>query len=605
MSRWALATAIVLTVAAPCTGSALAGQDTTMVQRPFPHATHVGLFPTCDGCHAGILKGDSATWLSVGPEFCSVCHDGTTVHKIEWTTPEHPRTNLRFTHARHAAGLAKLGAPPNDCTTCHQAEGGTKRMQVVMARPALCSQCHGFDQPEHHQSGNADCATCHVPVAQATALKTSDIADFPKPTWHDSADFLFTHGTKASASGASCSVCHARQSCTRCHLNASSVAPIQALAPDARIASLEAGRKGKWPEPPSHRHGNWILGHAKTARTSLSTCASCHAASSCATCHQGPRAGFLSQMPQVVEGGPTGIRIQGTPPGHGPGFALAHGAAAAAGAVTCSSCHTEVQCTACHQGGVPTSPALKAPGTGGSGGGRDQDGPTSLLPRGDRPHGASPATGPRRPSTGPRPVVFLASLRRGALESDRATRTENRFGASSLSRLATTAVGDTVPPVTDSSGSGAPGSDRGAGSGATRKPASPPRTGGFHPPDYVLQHGADAFARRVQCSECHSAQAFCLACHEKMGVGRGGTAGSPAFHDAEPNWLIVHGRAARQNLESCVACHQESSCLRCHSAKFGFRINPHGPGFDPNRIADRSTISCGICHFSLPTEGGG
>ena len=127
----------------------------------------------------------------------------------------------------------------------------------------------------------------------------------------------------------------------------------------------------------------------------------------------------------------------------------------------------------------------------------------------------------------------------------------------------------------------------------------------FHPPDYVLRHGADAFSRRVQCSECHSAQAFCLTCHEKEGIGRGGTAGSPAFHDAEPNWLIVHGRAARQNMETCTSCHQQSSCLRCHSAKFGFRIDPHGPGFDPNRIADRSTISCGICHFSIPKGGGG
>jgi len=51
-------------------------------------------------------------------------------------------------------------------------------------------------------------------------------------------------------------------------------------------------------------------------------------------------------------------------------------------------------------------------------------------------------------------------------------------------------------------------------------------------------------------------------------------------------------------MEECASCHQQTSCLRCHSAKAGLRINPHGPGFDPDRVADRSTMSCGICHTS-------
>jgi predicted CXXCH cytochrome family protein len=597
--RIVLALAFLTLTGGPWAGSALAGQDTTVVQRPFPHARHVGLFPTCDGCHAGILSGDSAKWLSVGPEFCQVCHDGETVKKIEWTTPEHPRTNLHFTHAKHAAGLEKLGAPPAKCQTCHQAEGGTTSMQVVMARPTLCGACHSPD----HLSLQNDCATCHDPLTRASKLRTSDIAGLPKPPWHDSADFLFEHGAEASASGAVCSVCHARQSCTRCHLNASQVEPIQALGPDPRVAQLVQGRAGQWPEPPSHRDRDWVLSHGETARTSLSTCADCHAASSCATCHRGPRAGFLSQMPRAVEGGPSGVRIHASPPGHGPGFATQHGATAASGAIECSACHTKVQCTACHRGGVPSSPAVHAPGTGGSGGGNE---PMSLGSPSVRPGEPTTLTDEHRPlrRPEPRPVVWFASLR-----------TTVRTGPQTAGRPASVgapvprAAPDTTPPATDSAGQ----ADRGAGStptstssrgnGGQTTPA--PRTGGFHPPDYVLRHGADAFSRRVQCSECHSAQAFCLTCHEKEGIGRGGTAGSPAFHDAEPNWLIVHGRAARQNMETCTSCHQQSSCLRCHSAKFGFRIDPHGPGFDPNRIADRSTISCGICHFSIPKGGGG
>lgn len=606
MSGIALGLAALLLTGAPRSGSAQAGsartdQDTAAVQRPFPHAKHVGLFPTCDGCHGGILSGDSARWVSVGPDFCGVCHNGDMVHKIEWTPPEHPRTNLHFKHTVHAAGLKKLGAPPADCTTCHKAEGATKRMQVVMARPALCGACHS---PDHLALKN-HCATCHDPLARASHVTASDIANFPKPPWHDSANFILSHGTMATASVATCSVCHARQSCTRCHLNAARVEPIQSLSPDPRIAQLERGRAGEWPEPPNHRGGDWVLTHGQTARASLSTCANCHAASSCATCHRGPRATFLSQIPRITEGGPTGVRIEAVPPGHGPGFAVQHGAAAASGAITCSACHTNAQCTACHRGGVPTSPALKAPGTGGSGGGSDGIGPTSFLPRGAGQHRAEAPWSSQGDDHG-RPaaqdVVLFASLR-STVESRAADVRSSRAPVEPASLAP-----DTTPPAADTAGGAtkaAPAAKATWKQSAGPEASPPPRTGGFHPPDYVLRHGADAFARRVQCSECHSAQAFCLACHEKMGVARGGPSGTSAFHDAEPDWLIVHGRAARQNLESCTACHQESSCLRCHSAKAGFRINPHGPGFDPNRIADRSTISCGICHISIPSSGGG
>ncbi|HKK08063.1 MAG TPA: cytochrome c3 family protein [Gemmatimonadota bacterium] len=565
----------------------------------------MGLFPTCDGCHAGILSGDSATWVSVGPEFCGACHDGETVHKIEWTPPEHPRTNLKFKHTEHAAGLEKLGAPPNECTACHQAEGTTQRMQVVMARPALCGKCHGFEPP-HQSSLQAACSTCHVPLAGASALTSADVASFPKPTWHDSADFILEHGAAASASDASCSVCHARQSCTRCHMNASKVDPIQALAPDPRVAALESGRSGEWPKPPNHRSGNWLMTHGRTARTSLSTCANCHAASACATCHRGPKADFLSRMPRRTEGGPTGVQLFGSPPAHGPGFILEHGSAAAAGGVTCSACHTSAQCMACHRGGVPTTPALRAPGRGGSGGGVDGDGPTSLLP-GEAEHVARPAPAAARrlgAGPGPRAVVMFASLRTGGA-SRRASaprpRDESWFPGGSTKPDTTPGSADSTARAADSAGSSGGTSSGAAGMGADL----PPRTGGFHPPDYVLNHGADAFSRKVQCSECHSTQAFCLTCHQKMGVGREGPAGTQAFHDAEPDWLIMHGRAARQNMESCVACHQQSSCLRCHSAKGGFRIDPHGAGFDPDRLGDRSTISCGICHFSIPSGDGG
>ena len=60
--------------------------------------------------------------------------------------------------------------------------------------------------------------------------------------------------------------------------------------------------------------------------------------------------------------------------------------------------------------------------------------------------------------------------------------------------------------------------------------------------------------------------------------------------------LVLGINAARQGMESCSTCHQQTECLACHSAKQGWRVNPHGPDFDPERAADRSTQSCAICH---------
>jgi hypothetical protein len=121
----------------------------------------------------------------------------------------------------------------------------------------------------------------------------------------------------------------------------------------------------------------------------------------------------------------------------------------------------------------------------------------------------------------------------------------------------------------------------------------------FHPLDFVVRHGAEAFAEQTECAACHSEEAFCRDCHTGLGFAAGGRTNA-AFHDAQPDWLLAHGQAARQNLESCVSCHSEGTCLRCHSAKTGFRVSPHGPDFDPDHVADKSTQSCGICHFSIP-----
>ncbi|MDP2470390.1 MAG: cytochrome c3 family protein [Candidatus Palauibacterales bacterium] len=117
----------------------------------------------------------------------------------------------------------------------------------------------------------------------------------------------------------------------------------------------------------------------------------------------------------------------------------------------------------------------------------------------------------------------------------------------------------------------------------------------YHPANFVTRHGAEAWSEPVECAECHSREVFCRDCHSNQGVAMDGRQNG-GYHDGVANWQQQHGVAARQGMDSCVSCHQQTECLACHSAKAGWRVNPHGPDFDPTRAEDRSTQACGICH---------
>jgi predicted CXXCH cytochrome family protein len=117
----------------------------------------------------------------------------------------------------------------------------------------------------------------------------------------------------------------------------------------------------------------------------------------------------------------------------------------------------------------------------------------------------------------------------------------------------------------------------------------------YHPANFVTRHAAESWAAPMECAECHSREVFCRDCHSNQGVAQDGRQNG-GYHDGVANWLQQHGAAARQGMESCTTCHQQTECLACHSAKTGWRVNPHGPDFDPDRAADRSTQSCAICH---------
>jgi len=180
-------------------------------------------------------------------------------------------------------------------------------------------------------------------------------------------------------------MCHARESCARCHVNASSLPQITALARDARIASLVAGKAASYPTPEDHRNPAFADAHGAAARRDIARCGTCHARASCATCHTGSLAeGALRGMPQAAAGAARGVelldrpvRVRVNPPSaalslaaaalhdsvaaqrpsparivrvHDVGFRNAHGAQAAAGTLTCSGCHAQRFCSECHAG---------------------------------------------------------------------------------------------------------------------------------------------------------------------------------------------------------------------------------------------------------------
>ena len=500
-TRVHLLLAVVTAILMPGIASAQGGASSA-----FPHARHAKLFPTCQGCHAGIATGDPARSFPA-PTLCATCHSGTVQKRVSWTGPA-PRAAglLVFSHPAH---LAK--AKDATCESCHAQGDTTQFMNVGRAAPERCLACHAH-QASGHLAADNNCATCHHPLAQSPGLSVAQIESLPKPPSHSDPNFLTTHGTAARASTTSCAICHARESCERCHVSGSSIPAVAALAPDARVAQLERGRPPVYATPADHRATEFVLTHGGVARAGAQRCAICHARESCETCHTGEGArDVLRQIPSAHEGAAPGVQLQLVTPPRAPAappaggffsrllsrfaslgsrsdtthrvrvhpadFVRTHRAAAASGELQCASCHTQSFCSDCH-------------------------------------------------------------------------------------------VGERV----------------------TRR---------YHPANFLATHAPQAYGRETDCASCHSTEAFCRSCHRQAGLAAKTNARSTVFHNAQPLWLLQHGRAARQDLNACATCHQQTYCMQCHS-DLGSRINPHGPGFDAGRMQSRNPQLCLMCHFTNP-----
>ena len=124
----------------------------------------------------------------------------------------------------------------------------------------------------------------------------------------------------------------------------------------------------------------------------------------------------------------------------------------------------------------------------------------------------------------------------------------------------------------------------------------------YHPANFAARHAPEAYGRDVECSSCHSTEVFCRSCHQQSGLAATtGVRSGGRFHNAQPQWLLKHGAAARQELTSCTTCHQQSYCMQCHS-NVGWRVSPHGTDFDAARMQKRNAALCLRCHLKDPLK---
>jgi hypothetical protein len=137
----------------------------------------------------------------------------------------------------------------------------------------------------------------------------------------------------------------------------------------------------------------------------------------------------------------------------------------------------------------------------------------------------------------------------------------------------------------------------------------------IHPANFILTHPITARKNSMECSSCHRSQSFCTDCHSRSGIMdlSAGLDTTLEFHPkgwvnspGEPPMGSHHMFEAQRNIRACASCHEERTCLKCHSARdpIGFdvqrarQVNPHPPDFKSrcNTMAKLNDHACLKCH---------
>jgi hypothetical protein len=117
-----------------------------------------------------------------------------------------------------------------------------------------------------------------------------------------------------------------------------------------------------------------------------------------------------------------------------------------------------------------------------------------------------------------------------------------------------------------------------------------------HPGDWLAAHGASTRLDNPHCRSCHRSQSFCLDCHRRSGVAIDSPEGARPEGTASPHGDASPAqicRRAKYDIQACVSCHSERSCVTCHAS-----IDPHPAGFQKRckALARRNQRACEKCH---------
>jgi hypothetical protein len=446
-------------------------------------------------------------------------------------------------HMGVASGDAANAFPTEaSCRDCHN---GTDAKPVEWRRPARAAGLLRYSHPEHAakvDSAGRECGACH------------GTSGAPRMVVH-------------RATPESCLTCHTHQAsahladdnrCGSCHV---ALTAARGLSRE-RVAAL--------PRPPTHERANFISAHAPSTPLAALSCGTCHARQSCARCHVNASTQSIiaalapdDRVAAVVAGKEA---VYPTPADHELNdFAWEHGGLAREQGARCATCHTRPSCNACHTGTgwtdvlrqMPNAERGAAPGV-------------RLEHRRTRAARVEPTR--EAAESRPQGVVHSVSVHEaGFLLAHKV-----QAGAAALE----CAGCHTQRFCSDC--------HTGEASGERR----------FHGANFAMSHAASAFAREAECAACHNAEAFCRSCHVQSGLASRGRL-DVAYHTAQPQWLLQHGRAARQGLQNCTSCHVQRDCLTCHSTT-GWGINPHGRDFDAASQAKRTPRTCLVCHLEVP-----
>jgi hypothetical protein len=308
-----------------------------------------------------------------------------------------------------------------------------------------------------------------------------------------------------------------------------------ALASRLPVARIEA-----FEQPSGHEAENFLVRHEPESDQALGACQTCHAEESCTRCHLN-----AADLPSVasLDADPRVASIVAAKPPEYPEpethddieWSWQHGGPAYDDATSCANCHSQDSCVACHEAGGAQE--------------------IESLPRiaDDDPRGVRFTH---------EPVVHETDI----VVSHQASGTANEGACQSCHTVSFCEACHNGPI----------------------KPA-------FHFGNFLQMHGPEAWGNEVECATCHNTDVFCRGCHDAVGLGSEGRL-DVAYHSGRPFWLFGHGAAARQGLETCRTCHSQADCTICHAAVGSWRINPHGPGFEADRLREANPQPCVVCH---------